>query len=51
MVDSVGKKQTACRPWGWIQDRVAVASLVGKTPLVPIRRFAADLGLSETVEL
>ena len=32
-------------------DRLAVVFLIGRTPLVPLRRLAADLGLPETVEL
>ncbi len=32
-------------------DDLAVVKLIGRTPLVPLRRLAADLGLPATVEL
>src|SRR5262245_8272813 len=32
-------------------DRLAVVSAIGNTPLLQLRRFAADLGLPDTIEL
>jgi cysteine synthase B len=34
-----------------IQNQIGVVGLIGNTPLVPIRRFATELGFPETVEL
>lgn len=51
MVISVQPEQSSVDPPRSIRERVGVARLVGNTPLVPVRRFATELGFPAAVEL